>query len=436
MSMYVKITAVFVGLFITMLKHRYVKKRNVENATNKNDVTFEKKDTDVEPYESSSSVIESMSSFTSKNDDMSKLLASSVAIVIMGKVGSGRSTVVNIMRPWFSTWGYSTRHLTIANVIGQGYIKGGYSENDIRQLRKQCEEMRCVSPTSYAKLVCKKAWERDVSNTSAVLMVSDISTEAEITYLKSVMKNVIVVHVVNSETSTPISWAHACIRNIDIHNNSHIKNMETLKNSVSRCFAGTIIPSMKGMMNVDKIKECLIKHAIVSDKLTFYDTNHMFSDPNVLFSCMYVLAALIRTKPDLMASNAVIAVSERAVPLASCLAYMLGKRNPSLMFHTYPHDDLVPYSVEWATGKSITGKFAVGWPVHLLPMGSNVILIDDIYSTGQRSKVVRELAKSLGYIVNSTCVLFRLSSEIDTKSKHNEHETNDHIQSVISLITL
>lgn len=373
----------------------------------------------------------------SEISEMPKMLASCIAIVFTGKVGSGRSTVMNIMRPWFSTWGYSTITLSIANVMGKGYKCG-----EICQLRILCEAMRYVDPTYYVKLVCNKVTECNETSIPHVLLVSDISTETELLYLKSVIKNVIVVHVLDSETSVPLAFSNTCIKNIASHCNTNMENdkncinAETLKDNVSKCFAGTIVPFLKGMMTVDQIKECLIRHAIVTNKITFYDMNLMFSDPNVMFSCMYVIAALVRTKPDLMVANAIVAVSERAVPMAACLAYMLGKKNPSLMFHTHPHDDLVPYDVEWATGTSITGQFAVGWPVHLLPRGSKIILVDDIYSTGQRSKVVRKLAESNGYVVNGTCVLFKLESECNAKNVTKAAESTDKTQSVISLIDL
>jgi len=328
--------------------------------------------------------------------EMIDLFGASVAIVTLGVPGSGRASVVDTMRPWLGAWSFQTRHLTLANVLGQGYRSGGYSEDAISELLQRYGELTAVDGTAYVKLVCQRAWERSRSPT--VFLISDLTSETEIRFLQSRFKTVIVLHVVNSPTVDPLPFADYCVRNTGTR--------EELGEQIGLYFSGHILPALKGMMDLEDVRKGLESHVIRTEDVVYYDTNALFADPGTLFACMYMFAALLKTKNVHSKIDAIVAVSAKAVPLTTCLTYMLNKSNPSLLYHTHVHEDLVPYPVEWAGGESAVGPFAVGWAPHLLPTGSKILLVDDILASGRRASAVGDLAEKLGYEVAGLSVLF------------------------------
>jgi adenine/guanine phosphoribosyltransferase-like PRPP-binding protein len=334
---------------------------------------------------------------------MNSLFEVSTAIVTLGVPGSGRATIVDTLRPWLGDWGFQTRHLTIANVLGQGYTSGGYSADQVDALQNRYRDLTSVDATAYVSIVCQKAWERSRSPT--IFMISDLTTEAEIRYLKQRFSKVFVLHVVTSPTADGLPFADDCIRNTG--------SREDLVETSRRYFASTLLPYLKDFTSLadlsKKLHERAISYTALDGKdLTYYDTNSLFANPSTLFSCMYIFSALLKTMDMGSKIDAIVAVSSKAVPLTTCLSYMLRKPNPSLLYHTHAHDDLVPYPVEWVEGDSAVGHFAVGWAPHLLEKGSRILLIDDILATGRRAEKVGALAEHLGYEVVSLGVLFTL----------------------------
>jgi len=336
---------------------------------------------------------------------MESLFEVSTVIVTLGVPGSGRATLVDTLRPWLGAWGFQTRHLTLANVLGQGYASGGYSQDQVDALQTRYKDLTSVDATAYVRIVCRKAWERSRSPT--VFMVSDLTSEAEIRYLRQKFSKVFVLHLTTSAPAEALPFADTLIPNLG--------SKEDLIEIARRYFAATLLPALKDVTSLDDLSKDLKSRAFSYGGGTYYDTNSLFANPSTLFSCMYIFSALLKTMDIQTRIDAIVAVSAKAVPLTTCLAYMLRKPNPSLLYHTHVHDDLVPYPVEWAEGDSAGGHFAVGWAPHLLESGSRVLLVDDILATGRRAEQVGALAKRLDYDVVSLCVLFTLNAQ-DTKT--------------------
>lgn len=330
----------------------------------------------------------------------------STALVFMGVPGSGRATMVDTLRPWLGAWGFQSRHLTLANVLGQGYASGGYSQDQVDALFESYKDLTSVDPAAYVKRVCDRAWERSRSPT--VFMIADLSTEAEIRYLKQRFGKVVVFHLVTSSSAPGLPFADKVIHNTG--------SKDDLIETTRRYFASSLLPALKDLTSLDSIQKDLISRSIKNAETgeVYYDTNSLFANPSTLFSCMYIFSSLLKTMDMGSKIDAIVAVSSKAVPLTTCLSYMLGKPNPSLLYHTHIHEDLLPYRVEWAEGDSAGGHFAVGWAPHLLQEGSRVLLVDDILATGRRAEAVGSLAESLGYEVVSLCVLFTLRPEETT----------------------
>ena len=332
---------------------------------------------------------------------MESLFEVSTVIVTLGVPGSGRATLVDTLRPWLGAWGFQTRHLTLANVLGQGYASGGYSQDQVDALQTRYKDLTSVDATAYVRIVCRKAWERSRSPT--VFMVSDLTSEAEIRYLRQKFSKVFVLHLTTSAPAEALPFADTLIPNLG--------SKEDLVEIARRYFAATLLPALKDVTSLDDLSKDLKSRAFSYGGGTYYDTNSLFANPSTLFSCMYIFSALLKTMDIQTRIDAIVAVSAKAVPLTTCLAYMLRKPNPSLLYHTHVHDDLVPYPVEWAEGDSAGGHFAVGWAPHLLEAGSRVLLVDDILATGRRAEQVGALAERLGYDVVSLCVLFTLDAK-------------------------
>jgi len=337
---------------------------------------------------------------------MESLFGVSTVIVTLGVPGSGRATLVDTLRPWLGAWGFQTRHLTLANVLGQGYASGGYSQDQVEALQTRYKDLTSVDATAYVRMVCQKAWERSRSPT--VFTVSDLTSEAEIRYLKQLFGKVFVLHLTTSSTAKALPFADTAIANTG--------SKDDLVDTARRYFASTLLPALKEVTSLDALSKDLKSRAFSYVGGTYYDTNSFFANPSTLFSCMYIFSSLLKTMNMQSRIDAIVAVSAKAVPLTTCLAYMLRKPNPSLLYHTHVHDDLVPYPVEWAEGDSAGGHFAVGWAPHFLGSGSRVLLVDDILATGRRAEQVGALAKRLDYEVVSLCVLFALDSSNTTRT--------------------
>lgn len=353
-------------------------------------------------------------------------LRDSTAIVFVGARGSGRSMAIRLMRPWLRQWAYSSRHLTIANVVGKGYVKGAFSDDEWdRTYSKYLDETR-KDPLYYVKRLLHCVTERDAHPT--VMMISDVHTDDEVAYLKSVVGQVIVlgIHRIAEDSSTPktptittniptltqpvptLTHPWPCDTTPDILVPNHGHDEGAFESALRMAFVGHVLPRMRSYMTLEEVRAMVVASAFPKDDgSTYYDTYSLWSSPRALSSVMYAYASLLRLS-DLHV-DCVVAVSEKAVPLTSFLAHMLDCRNVLLLHHTRIREP-TPFAVTWREGHSAVGDFAVGWPNHLTREGDRALLVDDILATGEKARRVVDLARERRVEVIMLCVLFQVGT--------------------------
>ena len=338
-----------------------------------------------------------------------RMLDACTAILFLGSRGSGRSTAIRVMRPWLRQWAYSSRHLTIANVVGKGYVKGSYSEKEWQATYKEYTEEMKKDGLFYVKRLLDCVQERDAHPT--VMMVSNIHDAQEVAFLRKNVGKVIVIGI-NREVHEPFDLEPF---GDDLCTVKNTGDETSFTSSLRMTFVGHVLPRMRTYLTLDDIKTEILKNAIsvtsptqsLSHKYMYYDMYSLWSQPKCLSSVMYAYASLLRVKE--VDIDCVVAVSEKAIPLTSFLSHMLGCRNIILLHHTQVREK-TPFDVAWGEGKSAFGPFAVGWPKHLTRPGQKVLLFDDILATGNKARAVIELAKEVGVHVSMFCVLFQIGS--------------------------
>ena len=331
------------------------------------------------------------------------ILSDSTAIVFLGSRGSGRSTAIRLMRPWLRQWSYSSRHLTIANVVGKGYVEGSYSEAEWSKTYQVYTDKMKEEKLYYVKRLLRCVEERDSHPT--VMMISNIHYEDEIAYLESTLGRVIVVALEREGQVSDTPWStfgRPEIRTRVMNDGTE----ETFEANLRMAFVGHVLPRMRSYMTLSEIKETILSTTIVKDDSPYYDTFALWSNPHSLSSVMYAYASLLKLKQ--LDVDCVVAVSEKAVPLTSFLSHMLSCRNILLLHHTSVHEDAQPFKVTWREGRSAVGNFAIGWPNHLTKEGERVLLIDDILATGHKANQVIELARERKTEVIAFGVLFQI----------------------------
>lgn len=333
------------------------------------------------------------------------ILSDSTAIVFLGSRGSGRSTAIRLMRPWLRKWSYSSRHLTIANVVGKGYVEGSYSEAEWSKTYKVYTDRMKEEKLYYVKRLLRCVEERDSHPT--VMMVSNIHDEEEIVYLESKVGKVIVIALEREGKVSDTPWftfGRPETRTRVMNDGTE----KTFESNLRMAFVGHVLPCMRSYMTLGEIKDSILSTTIVKDGSPYYDTFALWSHPHSLSSVMYAYASLLKLKE--LDVDCVVAVSEKAVPLTSFLSHMLSCRNILLLHHTSIHEDLNPFEVTWRQGQSAVGNFAIGWPNHLTKEGERVLLIDDILATGHKATQVIELARERKTNVVAFGVLFQIGN--------------------------
>lgn len=331
------------------------------------------------------------------------ILKDSTAIVFLGSRGSGRSTAIRLMRPWLRQWSYSSRHLTIANVVGKGYVEGSYSEVEWSKTYQVYTEEVKKDVLYYVKRLLQCVQERDSHPT--VMMISNIHTDEEIVHLESHVGKVIVIAIERESQVSDTPWSTlGCpeIRTRVVNDGTE----DAFEANLRMAFVGHVLPRMRSYMTLGEIQEEILSTTIVKDGSPYYDTFALWSNPRSLSSVMYAYASLLKLKK--LDVDCVVAVSEKAVPLTSFLSHMLSCRNILLLHHTSVHKDLNPFEVTWREGQSAVGNFAIGWPNHLTKEGERVLLIDDILATGHKATQVIELARERKTEVVAFGVLFQI----------------------------
>lgn len=337
-------------------------------------------------------------------------LASCTGILFVGGNGVGRSRAIRTIRPWLAKFNYPSRHLTIANVIGEGYVHGAFSDDDWHAAVAKYEAALAEDELAYTKAVLRAVQERDTHPT--VMLVSNITTAAEVAHLASVLKDVIVVHIVSdSAAATALTAVPALdtttpdLTFVGDVGDDGVDSAGTYTSKLARAFAGTLLPRLNSKLTIQEIATILSAHTIpIPNTLgaKFYDTASLWVVPGVLHSLMFISAAQLTLKG--WEFNAVTAVGPNAIPLATLLAHMLRKKHLLLLHHTKMHDTHT--ETAWETGTSALGPFAIGWSTSLTASGpQRVLLVDDILATGCRARAAAALARRVGCDPVGMCVL-------------------------------